>query len=126
MNQPGILNPASHSAKSKGSLVIAKKCPNITAPATIIITIQDVRTVSFKDLIKFLKVICRLMIPIIRVAAAPMAAASVGVKKPKNIPPITVAKIISVSDTPASDLNFIFQEERGPAGPNCGFILQLK
>ena len=45
------------------------------------------------------------------VPAAPMAAPSVGVKIPRNIPPMTPANSSIVSHVPPSERTFAFQED---------------
>ena len=78
---------ATQSAKSKGSRVTAMKCPKITAPVTMIITIQLICVVPIRDWRNPSQVSCFLSKAITRVKKAPMAPASVGVKMPKKILP---------------------------------------
>ena len=59
------------------------------APATIIITMHEVRMDSFRHWSSLCQVSSRFSKAITSVPAAPMAAPSVAVKKPANMPPIT-------------------------------------
>ncbi len=98
----------------------------MTAPVTMTITMQLIRVVSAIELMNPFHVSCLLMIAINKVTKAPAAAASVGVKIPKNMPPMTRAKMIRVSITPANDLAFSFKLVLGPGGAREGFLITRK
>jgi len=56
---------------------------------------------------------------------APIAAASVGVKRPMKIPPITRVNTASVSPRPSSALNFSVHVNFSPQGPCSGLMRHL-
>ena len=118
-------SPARNSARLEGIRVTARKCPNIRAPATIIMIMQEVRSVSMSERTKIFQVNCRWKSETAMVPAAPIAAASVAVKNPTNMPPITTRKRTRVSETPLSDLKRCDQVKGGLGGPRCGRRLQL-
>ena len=68
----------------------------------------------------------RLIAAITRAPAAPIAAASIGVNSPMNIPPMTATNRMSVSTTPFKDLSLWSQDILGPAGPRDLFIRQRR
>ncbi len=48
MHQPGSGSPASHDARFDGTWVTARNFPKMIAPATMIITMHEVRMDSFR------------------------------------------------------------------------------
>ena len=70
-------------AMSKGIRVTAKKRPNIMAPATITITMQETRRVSVMEAMNPFQLSLRCKMLIRTANSEPTAPASVGVKKPK-------------------------------------------
>ena len=61
-----------------------------------------------------------------RVPKAPTAPASVGVKMPRNSPPITMAKRIMVSTRPDKDAIFSLKLALGARGASSGFnVVQM-
>ena len=94
------------------------------APAMMIRTMQDVRIVSRNAFRRMVHVSAprhnATMIP----APAPMAAASVGVNQPRNMPPMTTVNRMIVSMMPSSDLNFAAIVVGSPAGPSFGLMWQ--
>ena len=80
----GNASPAAQLAIAKGSLLTAMNLPKITAPATISIIIDVVRTVSLKAFLKFFQLSRRLKTVMMSILAAPTEPASVGVKYPQK------------------------------------------
>ena len=115
--QPGRGSPVNHSATAKGICDTARKRPKTTAPATMKKIMAEVRTVSRRIRIIPRRLSCRLSAAITRLPAAPIAAASIGVNRPTNMPPITTRKSSSVSTTPLRDLSLSIHDILGPGGP---------
>src|SRR3972149_1675176 len=91
-------------ATKMGIFVTTRKWPKIVEPAISIKTMQAVRSDSATDLINPLKLRSLLTTDKRRTANVPALPASVGVKKPHDIPPVTTKKIRithipSLSDT---------------------------
>ena len=107
-------------ASSKGIRLTARKCPKTTAPATITRTIQDVRRVSKRARFSMGKLSFLRTKAMMRAPKAPMDAASVGVKKPANIPPITTIKRSRVSITPFKEASLCKKGKEGALGPFSG------
>ena len=125
-HQPGSGSPESHTARFDGTRVTARNFPKMIAPATITITMHEVRMDSFRHWDSLRHVSSRLRRAMTSVPAAPMAAPSVAVKKPANMPPITSINSNSVSQTPLSETNFSRHEKTGPGGPSCGLRLHWR
>ncbi len=84
---------------------------------------QVMRVVSDKACRKPFQVSCLRVTAMTMVKKAPMAPASVGVKKPMKRPPMTSTKMMSVSETPVSDATFSLKENLGPLGPSSGLMV---
>src|SRR3989339_706446 len=122
-SQGGSGRPPTQWDRVYGIRVTAMKWPKIVAPATITMTMQLKRVVSAMDFRKFCQDNCRRITDRASVKKAPVAAASVGVKKPKNNPPITNPKINMASIMPDKDLIFCKNVVFGPGGASSGFFL---
>jgi hypothetical protein len=83
---------------------------------------QLMRVVEAIDLINPPQVSCRRIMAISRVRNAPAAAASIGVKMPKKMAPITMKNRISVSNSPTKDVNFSW----GPEVPGRDFSARVR
>src|SRR4030042_3975862 len=106
-----------------GIFVTAKKWPRMVEPAISIKTIQAVRRDSATDLINPSKLRSLLRTDKRRTAKVPALPASVGVKKPHDIPPVTMTKIRTTHITSLSDTHLSFQVDFSPLGPNEGLSL---
>ena len=126
----GRLNSDTQTPIVDGIVVTARKCPKIVAPATIIIIMQDMRVVSFSAAPKLFQVKFRPIKAIMIVPKAPTAAASVGVKKPTNNPPITRMNRMKDSIMPVREesLSFIGTFGVGTQSPGfkCAQIIMVK
>ena len=99
---------------------MAKKRPKMSAPVTSMNAMQDIFSVSLKELIRPCNVSLRVGTVTISNNRTPAAPASVGVKIPAYKPPITKENINRASKTPDRDLIFSLKLVFGPAGPNSG------
>jgi pyruvate carboxylase len=109
-----------HPAASKGSLVTARKRLNNTAPATIIKTRHEMRSVSTIDALKFFHDSFLLT----RHKTSPMAqlaaAASVAVTTPVKRAYIMTIKRIKISRRSGMAFSLSVQVLFGPLGPQSG------
>src|SRR4030042_773770 len=110
-------------AASIGIFVTTRKCPRMVEPAISIRTMQAVRSDSATDLINPSKLMSLLAMDKRRTANVPALPASVGVKKPHDIPPVTTKKIRMTHITSLSDIHLSFHVDLSPLGPNKGSIL---
>src|SRR4030042_2616917 len=114
---------STQSAASIGVFVTTRKCPRMVEPAISIRTMQAVRSDSATDLINPSKLMSLLTTDKRRTANVPALPASVGVKKPHDIPPVTMMKIRITHITSLSDTHLSFHDDFSPLGPNNGSIL---
>ena len=116
-------NDDAHSASANGRRLMAMNLPKTVAPATIIMIIAVVRTVSIRDFLNPSQLSCLLIRVITRILAAPTAPASVGVNHPSSRPPMEIRNVTITSKSPlprASKRSF--QDDFGPTGPSDGFL----
>ena len=107
-------------AASKGSLVTARNRPNITAPATIMKTRQEIHNVSEMDLRNPSHEIFLLARQRIRAIAQLAAAASVAVTTPVKRAYIIIPKRTKMSTRSGSALIRSNHVLFGPFGPQSG------
>ena len=119
----GRLSKIAHSASSKGSRVMVRKRPNMTAPVIMRTTIAEIRVVSVKARMNFSFENFLLLNPMISAPKDPAAPASVGVNHPAYIPPITSRKSNTASIMPVSANSFSRIGVLGPGGPSLGFLM---
>jgi len=79
---------------------------------------HDVRKLSLNAFLIYVQLYPLRLIKIIREPIAPNAAASVGVKIPPYMPPITRRNRVSIPQTPLRLANFSDQVNLGPGGPD--------
>src|SRR3990172_10665982 len=106
-----------------GIFVTTRKWPRMVEPAISIKTMHAVRSDSATDLINPLKLMSFLAMDKRRTAKVPALPASVGVKKPFDIPPVTMMKITITHITSLSDTHLSFHVDLSPLGPKSGSIL---
>src|SRR4030042_616380 len=111
------------SSTNMGIFVTTRKCPRMVDPAISIKTMQAVRSDSATDLINPLKLMSLLTTDKRRTAKVPALPASVGVKKPHDIPPVTIKKIRITHITSLRDTHLSFHVDLSPLGPKDGSIL---
>src|SRR4030043_1428538 len=110
-----------HDAASKGNRGTARKRPKIVAPATIIKTMHEIRSVSLHEAINPFQVSFFLTIQIIRPTALLAAAASVAVTIPVKRATMMIRNRMTISIASGRALHLSFHVLLGPFGPQSGW-----
>src|SRR5512143_586134 len=122
--QFGSANVLIHDAASKGSRVTARKRPKIVAPATIINTRHEIRSVSTQEATNPFQVSFFLTRQMIRPTALLAAAASVAVTIPVKRATMMIRNKMTISIASGRDFHLSFQLLLGPFGPQSGWRWQ--
>src|SRR4030067_2269627 len=107
-------------AASKGNRVTARNRPKIVAPATIIKTRHEMRSVSMHEDLNPFQVSFFLKRQMMRPTALLAAAASVAVTIPVKRATMMIRNRMAISIASGRALNLSFQVLLGPFGPQSG------
>ncbi|MBA7583473.1 hypothetical protein ES708_25418 [subsurface metagenome] len=117
-------SPPTQSARTRGILATAMKCPKMIAPVTMTITMQVIRRASLTAKRNPCQLSCRLTSPMSKAPAAPAAPACVGLNQPRNSPPTTNPNKTIISMIPVSPASFSLKLVGAPAGARLGLRRQ--
>ena len=117
ITEGGASRPVTNSLSAAGKPLNVMKRENMFAETIIRIIMAVFLAVSLSEKTKLPHLSRLCTSPITMAPKAPMAPASVGVKMPPYIPPITTRNKITTGKTPGRDTTFSLKVVLGPGGP---------
>ena len=119
----GIGRDEAQSAAMNGISVMARKCPKIEEPAMSIRVMMAVFREPLIDFLIISKLTSRRSRAMRNTATVPIVPASVGLKNPNIIPPMTMPKTIRTTSTSGSTTKRSFQPDLPLLGAMPGLIV---